>query len=221
MAHGYAKLSRGPDVFTGILHALGMPEPALLAWATIVVELLGGLAVLIGCFLPLVSLPMIFVLLVATFTVHLPNGFSSIKLEFGYGFGSSFRPTRIRDRPALHRLPRRPWGRPRRSPDLQWLVRRRPSQRSGRFVRCRRRLTPLHGARLHSAPAMAGRCPRLSSGEGIPVAAPLTLARSNDRKLVLSAGNAASHCASPGPTDLARSAIARSITIGEIRIELV
>jgi putative oxidoreductase len=80
MAHGYAKLARGPEHFTAILHALGMPAPELLAWATIGVELLGGLAVLLGFFIPLAVMPMAVVLLVAIFTVHIPNGFSSIKL---------------------------------------------------------------------------------------------------------------------------------------------
>jgi putative oxidoreductase len=54
--------------------------PELAAWATILVELLGGLAVLLGVLIPLASIPMIAVLLVAIVTVHLPNGFSSIKL---------------------------------------------------------------------------------------------------------------------------------------------
>jgi putative oxidoreductase len=80
MQHGYAKLARGPEHFTAILHALGVPAPDLLAWATIGVELLGGLAVLLGLLIPLASIPMAVVLLVAIFTVHLPNGFSSIKL---------------------------------------------------------------------------------------------------------------------------------------------
>jgi len=80
MQHGYAKLARGPEHFTAILHALGTPAPDLLAWATIGVEVLGGLAVLLGLLIPLASLPMALVLLVAIFTVHLPNGFSSIKL---------------------------------------------------------------------------------------------------------------------------------------------
>jgi len=80
MQHGYAKLARGPEHFIAILHGLGVPAPALLAWATIGVELLGGLAVLLGFLIPLASMPMAVVLLVAIFTVHLPNGFSSIKL---------------------------------------------------------------------------------------------------------------------------------------------
>src|ERR1700759_1965126 len=80
MQHGYAKLARGPEHFIAILHALRVPAPGLLAWATIGVELLGGLAVLLGLLVPWASMPMAVVLLVAIFTVHLPNGFSSIKL---------------------------------------------------------------------------------------------------------------------------------------------
>jgi putative oxidoreductase len=90
MEHGYAKLARGPDSFAIILHALGVPAPAVLAWVTILVELLGGLAVLVGAFIPLVSVPMVVVLLVAIFTVHLPNGFSSIKLESVTAKGAHF-----------------------------------------------------------------------------------------------------------------------------------
>jgi putative oxidoreductase len=80
MEHGYAKLSRGPEAFATILHALGVPAPHLMAWLTILTELLGGLAVLLGVFVPLVSLPMAALLFVAIFSVHLPYGFSSIKL---------------------------------------------------------------------------------------------------------------------------------------------
>ena len=81
MEHGYAKLARGADSFTHILQALGLPLPEVLAWATILIELLGGAAVLLGVGVPLASVPMAAVLLVAIFTVHLPYGFSSIKLQ--------------------------------------------------------------------------------------------------------------------------------------------
>jgi len=37
--------------------------------------------VIVGAFIPLASIPMTIVLLLAIFTVHLPNGFSSIKLQ--------------------------------------------------------------------------------------------------------------------------------------------
>jgi putative oxidoreductase len=80
MEHGYAKLAKGPEVFAAILHSLGVPAPHFMAWLTILTELIGGLAVLLGAFVALVSLPMAALLLVAMFTVHLPYGFSSIKL---------------------------------------------------------------------------------------------------------------------------------------------
>jgi len=78
--HGYAKLSRGPDEFIAILHALGAPFADVLGWATIVVEIVGGSMILLGAFVPVAAVPMIIVLLVAIFTVHFSNGFSSIKL---------------------------------------------------------------------------------------------------------------------------------------------
>jgi putative oxidoreductase len=80
MEHGFAKLFRGPEAFAAILHTIGVPAPHLMAWLTILTELIGGLAVLLGAFVPVVSLPMAAVLLVAMVTVHLPYGFSSIKL---------------------------------------------------------------------------------------------------------------------------------------------
>lgn len=80
MQHGFAKLSRSPDAFAAILHAIGVPVPHLMAWLTILIEVFGGLAILLGALVPLASLPMAAVLLVAIFTVHLPYGFSSIKL---------------------------------------------------------------------------------------------------------------------------------------------
>ena len=71
--HGYAKLARGPDAFI-VLHAIGRALADLLGWATIIVELVGGALILLGAVVPLATVPMIIVLLVAIFTVHLPNG---------------------------------------------------------------------------------------------------------------------------------------------------
>lgn len=90
--HGVAKLLHGPNSFAGILQALGVPAPHLMAWITILTELLGGLAVLLGAFVPLASLPLAAVLLVAIFTVHLQYGFSSIKLLAVTPAGARFGP---------------------------------------------------------------------------------------------------------------------------------
>jgi putative oxidoreductase len=92
MAHGYAKLSRGPDAFANILQAIGVPAPHLMAWSTISVELLGGFAILLGAFVKLASIPMTAVLLVAMFKVHLSYGFSSIKLLAVTPAGARFGP---------------------------------------------------------------------------------------------------------------------------------
>lgn len=70
LAHGYAKLGRGPESFGVVLQTLGVPVPEVLAWLPTPVELGGGGAVLVGGFIPLVSMPMVVALLTALFTVH-------------------------------------------------------------------------------------------------------------------------------------------------------
>src|SRR6201984_1037635 len=92
MEHGFAKLVRGLDAFPAILQALGVPAPHLMGWLTILVEIFDGLAVLLGALVPLASIPMAAVLLVAMITVHLPYGFSSIKLQAVTAAGAQFGP---------------------------------------------------------------------------------------------------------------------------------
>jgi putative oxidoreductase len=88
--HGYAKFSRGPETFAVVLNTLGVPMPSLLAWLTTLVELLGGFALLVGAFVPIVSVPMAIILLTALFTVHLPYGFFSVKLVEVTANGTKF-----------------------------------------------------------------------------------------------------------------------------------
>jgi putative oxidoreductase len=90
--HGVAKLMKGPDTFAAILHAIGVPAPHFMAWLTILTELTGGIAVLLGAFIPLVSVPLAAVLLVAIFSVHLQYGFSSIRLIAITPAGAQFGP---------------------------------------------------------------------------------------------------------------------------------
>jgi putative oxidoreductase len=90
IAHGYAKIARGPAYFIDTLHALGVPWPKVMGWATILIEVIGGFAVLIGALIPLVSVPLAAILLVAAVTVHLPYGFSSIKLQSVTSDGPQF-----------------------------------------------------------------------------------------------------------------------------------
>ena len=92
IAHGYAKVVNGPEHFAASLHALAVPAPSVMAWLTIVVELLGGCAVLVGAYVPLASVPLAAILFVAAITVHLPYGFSSIKLRGVTAAGPQFGP---------------------------------------------------------------------------------------------------------------------------------
>lgn len=90
MAHGYAKLSRGPEGFARILQTIGVPAPSLAAWMTALVEFFGGLVIIAGAFVAIASIPLIIVMLVAMFTVHLPYGFSAIKLMVMTASGPQF-----------------------------------------------------------------------------------------------------------------------------------
>ena len=90
--HGFAKLSRGPDVFASILQQLGVPLPHVTAWLTIGTELAGGLALLLGAFVVWASIPTASVVLVAMISVHLRYGFSSVKLLSVSASGAQFGP---------------------------------------------------------------------------------------------------------------------------------
>ncbi len=92
IAHGYAKLARGPEHFGTILGAIGVPFPDFTAWLTTLTEIAGGLAVAAGFAIELVTVPLAIVMVTAMVTVHWPNGFSTIKLQAvgpgGARFGS-------------------------------------------------------------------------------------------------------------------------------------
>ena len=78
LAHGLAKWNRGPANFGKLLHVLGVPAPVPTAWLVTLLEIFGGLAILAGVLVALVSIPLVVSMLVAMFTVHLRYGFSSI-----------------------------------------------------------------------------------------------------------------------------------------------
>src|SRR5258705_9080313 len=78
LAHGWAKLSRGPAGFAKLLEQIGAPLPEVTAWVSTFIEILGGLAIIAGAFVAAVSVPLIVMMLVALFTVHLRYGFSAI-----------------------------------------------------------------------------------------------------------------------------------------------
>ena len=84
--HGFPKLGSGHDGFVGMLTGIGVPAPGLMAYLVGLVELLGGIALIAGAFVAIVSIPLILNMLVAMFTVHLPNGFNFMNIT-GMGEG--------------------------------------------------------------------------------------------------------------------------------------
>jgi len=78
LAHGLAKWHRGPAGFAKLLAQIGVPLPAASAWLVTSIEICGGLALVLGLFVTLASIPLIATLVVAMFTVHWRYGYSSV-----------------------------------------------------------------------------------------------------------------------------------------------
>ena len=91
-AHGYAKVSRGPDKFAIILESIGIPLPHVMAWITTLLELVGGLSMMVGAFVVPITLPLTVVMTTALISVHLQYGFSSIRLKSITTSGAEFGP---------------------------------------------------------------------------------------------------------------------------------
>ena len=79
MVHGWAKWSRGPAAFAELLKQAHVPLPLANAWLVTFLEIFGGLAILIGAFVAIVSIPLIVSMLGAMFTVNIHYGFSAVK----------------------------------------------------------------------------------------------------------------------------------------------
>lgn len=74
-AHGYQKLTNGPTQgFAGMLGGMGMPAPEALAWFVTLVELVGGLALVVGLLTRIAAILNTGVMLVVIFMVKLGNG---------------------------------------------------------------------------------------------------------------------------------------------------
>lgn len=92
MAHGWAKLVRGPEAFSKLLTQLDVPLPHLMAWISTLTELLAGAALFAGAFVSIVAIPLIATMSVAIFTIHIHYGYSSIKTIGLSGHGPIFAP---------------------------------------------------------------------------------------------------------------------------------
>src|SRR5215475_5657427 len=78
MVHGWAKWSRGPAAFAELLKQAHVPLPLANAWLVTLLEIFGGLALLVGAFVAIVSIPLILSMLGAMFTVNIKYGFSAV-----------------------------------------------------------------------------------------------------------------------------------------------
>jgi putative oxidoreductase len=78
MVHGWAKWKRGPAAFAELLKQAHVPLPLANAWLVTLLEIFGGLALLTGAFVVLVSVPLICSMLGAMFTVNIKYGFSAV-----------------------------------------------------------------------------------------------------------------------------------------------
>ena len=78
--HGWEKIADGTKGFQGMLQMTGIPGGAAMAWFVALLEFLGGLALILGAFVLIVSVLLIINMLVAMVTVHLPHGFSFLNI---------------------------------------------------------------------------------------------------------------------------------------------
>ena len=91
--HGYPKLftGEGHEMFVGMLQNIGVPAAGLMSWFVGILEFFGGLALIVGAFVGIISILGILNMLVAMFTVHFPNGFNFMNMtgmtESGPTFG--------------------------------------------------------------------------------------------------------------------------------------
>ena len=92
MAHGWAKLGRGPVGFARLLHQIGVPMPLLTAWVATFVEIIGGTAIFAGALVTYASIPLIGMMAVAMFTIHARYGFSAINTIAVTAAGPQFGP---------------------------------------------------------------------------------------------------------------------------------
>jgi len=81
--HGWPKLPDGPVKYAARLAQLGLPNSELFAWADILIEFVGGIAIMLGLFTRFfaaaAAIEMAFIMV-----IYLPNGFSWLNRGYEY-----------------------------------------------------------------------------------------------------------------------------------------
>jgi putative oxidoreductase len=91
--HGFPKIftAEGHQQLTGMLQGVGLPLPETTAWLVGILEFFGGLALIAGALVTLISILGAIEMIVAMVLVHLPAGFNFMNItgmtETGPVFG--------------------------------------------------------------------------------------------------------------------------------------
>ncbi len=72
--HGWAKLSGGVGNVAGFFGMLGVPAPGLMAWVVTIIELVGGILLIVGFLTPIVGILITFDMLGAILFAFLLRG---------------------------------------------------------------------------------------------------------------------------------------------------
>ncbi len=83
-AHGWQKFSGGLDGVAQFFGGVGIPLPEVSAFIVAFVELIGGIGLILGVFTRYWALLLSIVMIVAIFTVKLPNGLLGMQGRPGY-----------------------------------------------------------------------------------------------------------------------------------------
>lgn len=78
---GWGKIT-GIEGTQGFFGGIGIPLPGIMAWVVALVELIGGILVLLGGWTRVVHLLLAFIMLVAILTTKLDGGFGGARLDF-------------------------------------------------------------------------------------------------------------------------------------------
>lgn len=75
LMHGLQKITGDVSMFSGMLNSLGVPAPEIFSWIVILLEIGGGLALIVGFMTHWISKFLMILMIVAVCLVHLNKGF--------------------------------------------------------------------------------------------------------------------------------------------------